>query len=341
MLEFRRLRGGVDGQRGSFERLVCHLAEMFPPAGASEFRKIEGAGGDGGVEAYWVLSNGTERGWQAKFHQDAGDINWTALNGSITTAMSTHPAILHVTVAMPCDLTDVRVQRGTSAREKWNTRLGTWKTAAGRPFNVEFLGGTQIERMLADPRAAGLREYWFGDRELSDAWFRERFEQTVASLDERYHPEDHVDVGASQLFRALRGSPEWRSGYRESVEVLATLLPDQPEEGSADAGWHADLSQAIGSLLALAAREERAERSFPIEGWTDACHAAIDAIERAGPVIYDETRPDREYSALRRLRERLDEMGEGLMDLRKGFSSRRTSRASRSSKARRAAASLT
>ena len=317
MLDFRRLRGGVDGQRGSFERLLRNLAEVFPPAGGTEFRPIEGAGGDGGVEAYWVLEDGTEVGYQGKFHEDAADIDWTALNGSITTAMSTHPAMARIIVGMPCDLTDVRKQRGTSAREKWNKRLADWKAAAGaKPFTVEFLGGSQIERMLADPRAAGLREYWFGERELSEAWFRERFEQTVAALDERYHPDDHVDVGASQLFQALRGSADWRGGYQQPISALSELLPDDPGDGSMDAEWHGDVSMAVRSLKGIVAQPLRGEEAFPLQDWLDACDAAIDAIERAGAVVYDQDRPDRDGFGLRRLRERLEQMDEGIVELR-------------------------
>ncbi len=317
MLDFRRLRGGVDGQRGSFERLLRHLAEVIPPARATEFRPIEGAGGDGGVEAYWVIEDGTQQGYQAKFHEEAGDINWTALNGSIMTAISTHPAMTRITVGMPCDLTDVRNQRGTSAREKWNKRLQDWKEAAGeRPFTVDFLGGSQIERMLTDTRAAGLREYWFGERELSESWLRERFEQTVAALDERYHPEDHVDVEASQLFQALRGSAEWRDGYQQPVAALAELLPDDPGERAIDAEWYGALSMAVHRLETMAAQPLRGEEAFPLQDWLDACEAAVDAIGRAGPVIYDENRPDRDSFGLRRLRERLDQMDEALVDLR-------------------------
>lgn len=317
MLNFRQLRGSVDGQRGSFERLLRHLAEVIPPARATEFRPIEGAGGDGGVEAYWVLEDGTEEGYQAKFHEEAGDINWTALNGSILTAISTHAAMTRITVGMPCDLTDVRRQRGTSARQKWNQRLPGWKEAAGdRPFTVDFLGGSQIERMLADPRAAGLREYWFGERELSETWFREQFERTVAALDERYHPEDHVDVGASQLFQALRGSVDWRGGYRQPLAALAELLPDDPGEGTPDAPWYTALALAMHRLETIAGQPLQGEEAFPLQDWLDACEAAIDAIGQAGPILYDEDRPDRDSFGLRRLRERLDQMDEALIDLR-------------------------
>jgi len=47
-----------------FEALVCLLAHRQPPSLADvEFRRVDGAGGDGGVEVYWLLKNGTKEGF--------------------------------------------------------------------------------------------------------------------------------------------------------------------------------------------------------------------------------------------------------------------------------------
>jgi hypothetical protein len=100
MLDFGRLRAGVDGWRGSFEALVRQLGRANPPEDAVEFRHINGAGGDGGIEAYWILSDDFEHGYQAKFHAKPGDIDWTALDSSILTALETHPRLKSVQVAL-------------------------------------------------------------------------------------------------------------------------------------------------------------------------------------------------------------------------------------------------
>ncbi len=282
MLDFNRLRGGPDGWRGSFEDLVRHLAEIDPPLGAAEFRPIEGAGGDGGIEAYWVCVDGSEVGYQAKFYLRAGEIDWSALDGSVRTALDTHPALVRIIIAMPCDLTDVKKGRGTSAREKWNDHRERWKAAA-KPREVvfEFLGGSQIERLLAIPTAAGLREYWFADRELSDWWFREKFARTVAALDERYHPEDHVDLQASRLFRALRGSRDWRNDFARLADDAVRAMPGPPDPESEVASKYAALFVAIGQLSALALdRDLRAEKTFPTEAWLGVIKAAVSATRQ-------------------------------------------------------------
>ena len=52
MIDFSRISSFQSGQRDSFEELVCQLArrENFPQG--SIYKRVDGAGGDGGVEAY-------------------------------------------------------------------------------------------------------------------------------------------------------------------------------------------------------------------------------------------------------------------------------------------------
>lgn len=280
MLDFNKLRGGPDGWRGSFERLICQLGEINPPVDAIEYRPIDGSGGDGGVEAYWVLRDGREIGYQAKFHRRVGDIDWSALDNSIKTALSNHPKLFRIIVAMPCDLTDVKNGRGKSAREKWNDRVAIWRGWAGpRDISFDFQGETQIERLLASPSAAGLSEYWFAETTLSDLWFREQFANTVAALDERYHPEDHVDVQTSDLFAALRGSNKWRQKYVDLVAKIAASTSLTPASETDVSKGYIALNAAISALSFLAAKLlQKADSNFPKEAWVAGVGAAESAL---------------------------------------------------------------
>jgi hypothetical protein len=58
---------GRGGQREAFELFVCELAAADRPDPAAAFVRLDGAGGDGGVECFWTLPDGSEHGWQAKF----------------------------------------------------------------------------------------------------------------------------------------------------------------------------------------------------------------------------------------------------------------------------------
>jgi len=70
MIDFSQLRTDPTAQRGPFEGLICGLARRFPPAASATFNWIAGAGGDGGVEAYWTTVAGEEIGYQAKYHRN-------------------------------------------------------------------------------------------------------------------------------------------------------------------------------------------------------------------------------------------------------------------------------
>ncbi|WP_446008447.1 hypothetical protein [Candidatus Electrothrix sp.] len=67
MIDFSKIHGFQSGQRLSFEELVCQLARREEYPADAEFRRVEGAGGDGGVEAYWKKADGRKTGYQAKY----------------------------------------------------------------------------------------------------------------------------------------------------------------------------------------------------------------------------------------------------------------------------------
>ena len=211
-MDYRRIRGMDSGQRLAFEELICQLARREPPAADAEFRRIEGAGGDGGIEAYWLLSDGKEIGFQAKYYLRAGDIDWANIDDSVKRALQSHPALTKYVVAIPCDLTDKSGTKGGGKRgwEHWDTHKAKWERLTSPGQNVEFIMWTasDLTDRLTHPNAEGLKKYWFGDVEFSPTWFSEHVDLAVRSLDERYHPEDHVEVGIERLFKVILRDPD-------------------------------------------------------------------------------------------------------------------------------------
>ena len=74
---------------------------------------------------------------------------------------------------------------------------------------VEFIPWTaaKLRPRLTPANADGLRAYWFAEVELSAQWFRQHVEAAIASLDERYNPQDHVDVRLQNMFDVLVRHP--------------------------------------------------------------------------------------------------------------------------------------
>ncbi len=104
-ISFSDINAFNDGQRESFEDLICVLARREKPQGGIEYQPNEGRGGDGGVEAIWLLDNGKKVGYQAKFFLSLEDTQWRQMDESVQQALRVHPELQTYVFALPKDLT--------------------------------------------------------------------------------------------------------------------------------------------------------------------------------------------------------------------------------------------
>jgi hypothetical protein len=184
-MDYRTILAGDSGQRETFEELVCQIARRLPPAPDAEFRRIFGAGGDGGVEAVWKLPDGSEHGYQAKFYTESGRVDWSSMDNSVLTALKTHPKLSKMVVAIACTLTGPVAKKSargrplTSGWTRWDGHRAKWDEAAkanGRVVTFEPWTAPDIDELLNRAATQGLREYWFGAVDLSPRWMRKRSE---------------------------------------------------------------------------------------------------------------------------------------------------------------------
>ncbi len=282
MLDFSKIIAGLAGRYETFEELVCQIARRAPPPDHEEFRRIHGAGGDGGVEAVWVLKNGEEHGYQAKFYTKSSDVDWGAIDGSVKAALATHPNLTTMTIALACALTGPtgRVTRGgvphANGWDDWHARKVRWEAwagALGRTVRFEPWTAPDLEDKLAHPDMVGLTEYWFGGIELSSSWLTAQCRRTVAGLEERYHPEDHVDVSTADLFDGLLRNDNFRALLRGArSEVLEHSIPTRVP-GVLGAEAPQKLAQIAGHLEAFDKATVLLERNtaapFDYAAWRD------------------------------------------------------------------------
>lgn len=229
MIDFSKIHSFDLGQRTSFEELVCQLSRYEKFQEKSVYKRVEGAGGDGGIEAYWTKPNGKKTGYQAKYFLRSGDIKWSQLDKSVEQALITHPELECYVFALPCDLTDKSGAkgRGKSGWEHWDTRVTKWKKKAQTlGFDeIEFKVWTNSELLARTLEIGGIREYFFGDIELSRRWFSEHVEVASSMLGERFHPEDHVDVGIEKLFSVISRPSEHLGNLLALIKK--EFLPDR------------------------------------------------------------------------------------------------------------------
>lgn len=213
MLDFNKINAFEKGQEESFENLVCVLAKRERFEKASEFQPNDGSGGDGGMDAIWLLTDGGKIGFQAKFFLSMKDSHWQQMDNSVEQALKVHPDLQKYIIALPCDLTPDRGKssRGKSGWQKWNERIEKWKGwATEKSINVEFKlwSATILEDKLLRAENMSIRKHWFGGDILDDNWFKKYTEVAIQKLSSRFNPGNHVAVSIEDLFDAMNRGPK-------------------------------------------------------------------------------------------------------------------------------------
>lgn len=294
-MDYSRIRGMDSGQRLSFEEMICQLARRESQAASVEFRRIEGAGGDGGIEAYWLLSDGSKIGYQAKFYLRSGDIDWANIDDSVERALQTHPELTTYVVAIPCDLTDKtgKQGRGKTGWEHWNARKAKWAALIPPGRKVDFVPWTAFELndRLANPSAEGLRRFWFGDAEFSAQWFSDNVDFAVKSLDERYHPEDHVEVSIERIFKVALRDESVISELKQNIQKIydATDLDDAEKLLGADAALLVSgIKTQISKLESLGLEiTNNAWKAWPLPECLERLDEISDSVHKLQGFIWD------------------------------------------------------
>ena len=233
-IDFSNIRPFDGSKNSGFEELVCQLAHLKRPDNANKFVRKEGAGGDAGVECYWILDDGREIGWQAKyFLNEMSPSRWTQLDTSFKAALSKHSNLDTYVVCLPLDKTDSRkMGRGskkvTSLEDEWNRHVDNWKSLAdsqGRAVDIEFWGKHEITSMLTidDPLYSGRRLYWFNEPVLRSEDFVNIAIRSRDTLGDRFTPEFHVDLPIAKQFDGLCANENWWSDISSLMAELKEL----------------------------------------------------------------------------------------------------------------------
>ncbi|WP_214850670.1 NACHT domain-containing protein [Exiguobacterium sp. s193] len=234
-LDFTRIRAFDGSKDGGFEELVCQIAHLNKPNKGKNFIRKDGAGGDAGVECYWVLEDGSEHAWQAKYFTDRlEDGQWSQIDESVKTAIEKHPRLTKYYVSVPKDLNDSRKKgRGgkqvKSSLDKWNQYVESWiKLATDKGMNVEFeyFGRHELSMLLQrdESNYVGRTFYWFNEPVLSEETFTELANRSKISLGERFSEEYHVSLPIQKKLEGLGISNEWKETIDNQKKIAFDLI---------------------------------------------------------------------------------------------------------------------
>ena len=195
-LDWRSIRAIDGSQATGFEELVAQFARAETPVDA-RFERLGTP--DAGVECYCVFEDGSEWGWQAKYHTSSlnNSSRWTDLDKSVKKALDKHPNLVRYFVCIPWDRSDARIPNQKSAMQRWEGRVSKWEGwAQERGMNVEFVwwGASELIERLSLSEHAGRLFFWFDERYFDGAWYDDRLKEGIDAADPRYTPEIHVDL---------------------------------------------------------------------------------------------------------------------------------------------------
>ena len=124
-LDFNNIRPMNGSARDGFEEFVCQLARKEEILCTKRF--VRNGKPDGGVECYWVLEDGSEVAWQAKYFCKALDNSqYQQIDGSVKEALKTHPNLRRYIIAVPTDLSDAHVEGRMSMKERIDGYVERW-----------------------------------------------------------------------------------------------------------------------------------------------------------------------------------------------------------------------
>jgi hypothetical protein len=132
-IDFKKIRPLAGDRRNGFEEFCCQMAEknvenVFPQnLVPHNFHRKEGKSGDAGVECYYVLPDGAEWGWQAKYFVDSlGSTQWSQIDKSVKAALDGHSRLAQYTICLPINLTDARVKGKLCQQDHWEKHKKKW-----------------------------------------------------------------------------------------------------------------------------------------------------------------------------------------------------------------------
>ena len=216
-INFRQISPYSGDKRGAFEELCCQLARRTLSESVL-FTRLDGSGGDGGVECFADFPNGTRTGWQAKYVFNIKSL-LTQAEKSLNTALEIHPALTRYVVCFPFNLTGKTKRRGLSGVEK----LDNWcqqkiSATKDRKLAIEFWPASKLlDLLFRHDASGGMREFFFNEKVLTNEWFSKHLELAKVTAGVRYTPELNVRTDLWKWFAAFGRTSAWSREFKEKI----------------------------------------------------------------------------------------------------------------------------
>lgn len=266
-MNFENVRPIEGSVRTGFEELCVQLDEAICGGPLRGRVRVDGAGGDGGVELFGTTPDGRKVGLQAKhFFKRLGKSQWDQIKGSVATAMRNHPDLKQYFVCVALD-------RTPGEKDKWAKQEAEW--AKSHPeLTVTWVGKSELIGYLTQERWAYLAVYWLNAPDFTLKRVRDKTDVAIKQLHHRFSPALHHRTDAENSLGHLLAFPDAREVHRQACVKLATEVHGLLD-AIADATWteleasHAAqrnaATDACGVILETIADGVLTEQSAPFE----------------------------------------------------------------------------
>ena len=220
-LDFNNIRPIKGAKSEGFEEFVCQLARKETIPCAKKF--VRNGKPDGGVECYWILEDGSEVVWQAKYFCNAfDDSQYQQIDGSVRRALNSHPNLKRYIIAVPTDPSDAHVTGRMSMKERISGYVERWLEI--NPYvSFEFWWASDLIKRLQEPSNQGMLRFWFGECEFTDKNLIQFNEASIKDLGKRYTPKLNVEVDAVQYFEVLSRGKSLSLFLEEELRITKSI----------------------------------------------------------------------------------------------------------------------
>lgn len=273
------------GPEKAFEMLCNQLfenwsKEEYEEASIDSFCIVNGAGGDGGVESYVTLCDGSVVGLQAKWFPGSmsiGQIN--QIKNSINTALKIRPQIVRYIVCVPRDLSSKTAKGDNTEDFRWNNLMLDMKESYPSVV-IELWNESRLVKELQKNVSSGIYKFWFENVEISDQIIKYNFEKAKESwLSTKYVPEVNTFGEIERELRLFLGEEQERELLVDRFSGIANLCAQLLEKidellevcDENDIDFKKDLSKKCGQINAICNESNKIAKLMKLEQEKDIC----------------------------------------------------------------------
>jgi hypothetical protein len=240
LLDWSKLKPYHSDKRLSFEEFCYQISKCQYQDG---FTRIDDTGGGDGVEYYRRLPNGEEWGWQAKFYYPNLRLNVSnrksQIQESLVTSCKNHPRLKKWILCTPANF--------TVDESSWFAEELVKKIPNGMTVQLEHWGDSEFNYWVSQPNCAGIRNYFFGELELTADWFKQRFDEISEVYKDKFNPDLHTStrrdteiqdvlaepILSQELHEILNNVDKKFEGYVKSLDDLRSPISRKIDWGTA------------------------------------------------------------------------------------------------------------